>query len=179
LYALDELPKVPDLPGPKFVFAHILLPHKPFVFGPDGQFLELASPYSLNEDTATSNEVRYEVGYRWQVEYLNKRVAPVLQHIIANSAVPPIIIVQGDHGPTEKHSSRQARLTILNAYFLPGGGEKALYPSITPVNTFRVIFDTYFGSQLGLLNDASYYYDLYNATYELIPNESADCQKAE
>jgi hypothetical protein len=71
--------------------------------------------------------------------------------------------------------SRQARMTILNAYYLPGG-RKNTYPSITPVNSFRVIFDHYFG-QTGFVNDVSYYYDFQTATYELIPNGQVGCEK--
>jgi hypothetical protein len=37
LFSLDELPKIPDFRA-KVRFTHILLPHKPFVFGPEGQF---------------------------------------------------------------------------------------------------------------------------------------------
>jgi hypothetical protein len=46
-------------------------------------------------------------------------------------------------------------MKILNAYFLPGEGAAGLYPSITPVNTFRLIFDVYFGADLELLEDVS------------------------
>jgi hypothetical protein len=28
LYALKQLPKVPDIPGPKFVFVHLIIPHQ-------------------------------------------------------------------------------------------------------------------------------------------------------
>ena len=47
-------------------------------------------------------------------------------------------------------------LPILNAYHLPGDGIEALYPNISPVNTFRVIFNEYFGFNLPLLEDQSY-----------------------
>ena len=178
LYSLDELPKIPDIPGPKFVFTHLLLPHKPFLFGPTGQILEQKAPFTLTEETITDDREEYANGYRWQVEYLNKRLETILEGIIRNSEVPPIIIIQGDHGPSPNKSSPRARMTILNAYHLPGGGEKGLYPSISPVNSFRVVFDYYFGSQLGLLDDLSYYYDFRKNTIERIPNESVDCERS-
>lgn len=49
------------------------------------------------------------------------------------------------------------RMSILNAYHLPDGGDAALYDSITPVNTFRVIFNHYFGTNLALLEDRNYF----------------------
>src|SRR4030065_1037790 len=36
---LEALTKIPDSPEPKFVFAHLLLPHEPYVFDQDGRFL--------------------------------------------------------------------------------------------------------------------------------------------
>jgi hypothetical protein len=44
----------------------------------------------------------------------------------------------------------------LSAYHLPNGGKDRLYNTITPVNSFRLIFDRYFGTALGTLEDKSY-----------------------
>ncbi len=65
-------------------------------------------------------------------------------------------------------------MKILNAYFLPGESDGLLYPSISPVNTFRVILNLYFGGQYPLLEDISLfskYDDPYDFT--LIPYEPA------
>jgi hypothetical protein len=54
---------------------------------------------------------------------------------------------------------------------LPGDGQEQLYETITPVNTFRLIFDTYFNGDYGLLEDISYYSekgDQFN--FVVIPN---------
>ena len=50
-----------------------------------------------------------------------------------------------------------ARFGILNAYYLPNGGNDLLYESISPVNSFRVIFNSYFGANYEILEDRSYY----------------------
>ena len=47
------------------------------------------------------------------------------------------------------------RFDILNAYFFPDGDYSAMYPEISPVNTFRVVFDTYFSEEYPLLKDQS------------------------
>ncbi len=160
LYSLDELEKMPALPGPKFVFAHIVAPHWPHVFGPDGQ------PVHERPDSVE--------GYRNQVLFINKRILPILQGIIQRSNAPPIIIVQGDHGAVIEDPVR--RMSILNAYYLPGGSP-ALYPSISPVNSFRVIFNQVFDGAYPLLDDASYYsrYDK-PYLYQQIPDQRAGCQ---
>ena len=49
------------------------------------------------------------------------------------------------------------RMSILNAYFLPGVGPGVIYPAISPVNSFRVIFDQYFGTEFGFLEDMNFF----------------------
>ena len=84
----------------------------------------------------------------------------MVKKIIINSDVPVVIILQSDTGPGRVADYR--RMAILNAMYLPGEGNKSVYPSISPVNTFRLIFDSYFGGEFGLLEDKSYY-----STYQL------------
>jgi hypothetical protein len=59
------------------------------------------------------------------------------------------------------------RMTILNAYYLPSDGNNLLYDSITPVNTFRLIFDFYFDTNNGLLDDRCYF-STYGRPYDFI-----------
>ena len=83
---------------------------------------------------------------------------------------PPVIVIQGDHGPAP-FDVIERRMKILNVYYFPDNTE-GLYPTITPVNTFRLIFNKYFGQKYPVLEDRSLYsaYDVpYN--YEEIPND--------
>ncbi|HUG33188.1 MAG TPA: hypothetical protein VMJ90_00355, partial [Anaerolineales bacterium] len=48
-------------------------------------------------------------------------------------------------------------MSILNTYYVNEAAKKDLYPVITPVNTFHVIFNNYFGTSYPLLEDFSYY----------------------
>jgi hypothetical protein len=152
LYVLDRLEEVPTLPGPKFVFVHVTIPHPPFVVGPQGELNVVAPHYKGNESYYVEDE--YKVGYRNQLAFLNRRMPQVLKAILEKSAQPPIIIVQGDHGPRFVELDKQ--FGILNAYYFPKP-QPELYPSMTPVNNFRVIFNTYFGTSLPLLPDKSYF----------------------
>jgi hypothetical protein len=63
-------------------------------------------------------------------------------------------------------------MPILNAYFFPGKQAKdLLYPTISPVNTFRVVLNSYFGERLPLLDDKSYYAPSEETeAYTLVPN---------
>jgi hypothetical protein len=150
LFALDKLDKLSYIPGPKLVFVHLVIPHPPYVFGPTGGPVESA-------DVGTTKTQEGASHYRDQVIYINSRMMEIVPKIIASSSIPPIIVIQGDHGPTVASSPR-SRMSNLNAYFLPGAN-RSLYPAITPVNTFRVIFNEYFGQNLELLDDVSLYSD--------------------
>ena len=49
------------------------------------------------------------------------------------------------------------RMSILNAYYFPGGRYEKLYEGISPVNSFRVVLNTFFGARLELLPDKSFF----------------------
>jgi hypothetical protein len=159
LYTFDELEQVASTDGPKLVFAHILAPHEPFVFGADGQQVVRRTPFTLNHDPETTDPNEYARGYTNQLTYINQRAEQAIQAILANSSTPPIIILQGDHGPLFRATSPNARMTNLVAIYLPPGAEPSsqLYDSITPVNIFRLILDSKFGASLGQIEDTSYF----------------------
>ena len=150
LYILDQLPRIPFSPGPKFIFVHIMIPHPPFIFLPNGDLQVNTSYYRFTDLWATIDETM-KAGYLNEAQFLNNRIPEILRAIITKSNVPPIIVLMGDHGPTFID-----RYLNLNAFLLPDAGKQALYSSITPVNSFRVIFDTVYGTNFGLLPDVSY-----------------------
>lgn len=165
LLVLETLPELPRAPGPKFVFAHLIIPHPPFVFGPNGEEVDAAQ--YLNAEGKYTFE-KYAEGYTAALTFLNAQLESILARLIAESDTPPIIIVQGDHGPWLQ--AKERAFDILNAYYLPGH-QDVLYPSISPVNSFRVVFNTYFGARFPLLPDYSYASPvpkIYNFTF--IPN---------
>ena len=49
------------------------------------------------------------------------------------------------------------RLGILNAIYFYDQVYEYLYPQISPVNTFRVVFSQYFGYDIPLLKDEHFY----------------------
>jgi hypothetical protein len=150
-FTLNELPKiVTSIPGPKFVYAHIMAPHTPYIFLPDGS-LNADSRFYNSEKGEPSNPKLHPEGYINNVKYLNSRMTGILSDIIKNSKVPPIIVLQGDHG----FVLEERRFNNLMAFYFPNGGNASLYPTITPVNTFRLISNLYFGTNMKLRNDVS------------------------
>jgi len=172
-YEFDKLSTLPSIREPIYVFAHFLVPHEPPVFDENGNFLtpEKASQRSDRENFVT------------QIIFINKKMKALINKLQSDSDPKPIIVVQSDEGPYpqnrkitfngfdwEHATNAQIRekMGILNAYYLPDVNENALYPSITPVNSFRVIFNLYFGTELQLLPDESYVFSDAHHIYKFI-----------
>ena len=152
---------------PVFVFMHILSPHDPFVFGPNGEEVDYKYTFGPTTEMAglvSSEEIK---AYRDQVIYLSKILQQTIDKLTENSDNPPIIILQSDTGPdisfadTTKEGHGVGRMSIFNAYYFPDEKYDLLYHDITPVNSFRVVFDSQFQTNNGLLNDK-----LFFSTYE-------------
>ena len=61
-------------------------------------------------------------------------------------------------------------MAILNAILLPSHGQESVYPTISPVNIFRLVFKRYFGADLELLQDKSVW-STWQHPYRFIPFE--------
>jgi len=131
LYEFDKLANLPDYQQPVFVFSHIYAPHGPFVIDRYGNPVE--------EGKGT---------YLGQLIFVNQKVEALVDKLLLHDPLP-IIILQGDHGPPKEDSGEK----ILNAYFLPRKDAHSLYETISPVNSFRIIFNLYFNADYELLED--------------------------
>lgn len=158
----EAVAKVPELPGPHFVFAYFYGLHPPFVFGPKGEDI---SAYQAVE--ASKDKVKWKKLYLSQLSFYNSQIEKLIDQILSKSRISPIIVLQADHGVQFEECSRenfkeciQERMRNLNAYYLPNKGADILYDSITPVNSFRLIFKHYFGVKINLLEDYCYYSEI-------------------
>ena len=147
----NSMQDVAKMQGPKFVYVHLILPHPPFVFGPDGEYTDPADFWNEKKLYPAN---KFKVGYTNQLTFVNGKMLEVIDTILSESKTPPIIILQGDHGPWLQPNPQH--FFILNAYYLPGH-EAELYPTISPVNSFRLIFNDYFGGKYDMLKDITYY----------------------
>jgi hypothetical protein len=146
-FILSTLPDLANDPAPKFVFAHILIPHWPYVFLPDGAIRSDLTYYS-DKDLPPSLR---DPGYLDAVQFINEQMLTILKRIIDESPTPPAIVVMGDHGLSDDN-----RIQIFTAIYLHEREGSPLYPTITPVNYFRVVFNSIFNTDLSLLPDISY-----------------------
>jgi len=171
LYAFERLPDAARLRPPVFVFCHVVAPHPPFIFGPNGEKVNSKDFYTFIEGSPSGNVDEQKVredfieGYCNQLAFVTLKTRETVDRILARSSRPPVIILQGDHGPgsfrnwDELDPGQLAeRMAILNAYTLPQASSgPAWYDSISPVNTFRMVLDRVFGETLPLLPDKSWF----------------------
>jgi hypothetical protein len=147
----NSIDNITQMPGPTFAYLHLISPHPPFVFDPNGN---PTYPPDFWNDQRMYPGPLYQKGYLNQAQFLNKKMLQAVDTILAESDVPPVIIIQGDHGPWLQPNDK--RMWILAALYLPGHNDQ-LYPKITPVNFFRLVFNSYFGGKYELLRDVSYF----------------------
>jgi hypothetical protein len=164
VFGFQKLEDLATAPGPKFVLAHFLVPHDPYVFTEDGKRLTPQARDGLTRKQA----------FLGQAMYVNHRLEEVARKLLSGpEATRPIVIIQTDEGPnppafdddaesftwtTASQEDLEIKYPILNALYLPGVTDVKIDPGITTVNTFRLLFSTYFGADLPLLPDRLYIY---------------------
>jgi len=167
-FAFEQLGKLPEeFQSPIFVFVHIISPHAPFIFDENGSPLTPDYPFTFSDDRYfLSPPSKYRSGYLAQMKYINKKTIETIDAILENSPLPPVIILQGDHGSgvyIDYHSADNSclyeRFSILNAYHLPGVDPDSIPTDIEPVNTFRMVFNRYFSTNLEYLPNQQFFSD--------------------
>jgi len=158
LNTFKGLADVNEIEGKKFIFSHIVCPHPPYLFDREGNAVP-AADFDMNNWGPEQKEY-----YLNQLIYVNKEIKNLVGEILAGSESPPVIILQADHGP--RNTFMEGRyptddmfkegLRILYAIYIPESKYDLLYDTITPANTFRVIFNTCFGEDYELLEDVNY-----------------------
>jgi hypothetical protein len=168
--AFEDLAAIPSDPAPTFTFAHLLVPHPPFMFAADGGLI----PY--HDDLAAEFEREPYVN---QLRFINSKVVELVDQLLMASPREPVIIIQGDHGPaaflTDTASREQIyweRHAILNAMLVPGDLRRDVYDSISPVNTFRLLLKGLFRDELDLLPDRAFYSWYFNGNHAAVEGDS-------
>jgi len=156
LCIFDELPKLTDrTEKPIFVFAHVIIPHPPYIFDEEGNLPKIDS-LSLTEGWGD------RTGYLGQLQFANLKIKEVVHEILSKDK-SSIIIIQSDHGPRaidwENPDKNMINMVfgIFNAYHFPNGGNEQIYDKISPINSFRILFNYYFDENYEILEDESFF----------------------
>jgi len=181
LCGFSELTKMAENnESPKFVIAHLMIPHRPDVFGPNGEPI-LARLLILEDvDKYWNPEL-----YLGQLKFTNLKLTEIISKL-TDTNDPPIIIIQSDHGmrglqiqDTYEYELMLRDFNIFKAYYFPGIGQNIEFEKTTSVNSFRVLFNLYFGYEYDLLEDKIYFspwnklYEFTDITEILIKNNTA------
>lgn len=154
LSQLKELSQ--DSTEKKFVFAHLLCPHRPIVFDREG--------HDLTQDAAALAEKDpHHKYYLNQAYFISHAILDVVKGIVINAKKPPIICIVSDHGKFPPGSGGKGKRTLpldelswrfsnFIALYLPNY-EKPLPAIFTPVNALRLILSEYYGYDLPQLDN--------------------------
>jgi len=154
--SFDALIQTPtDFEKPTYVFAHLYVPHPPFLFGPNG---ENVTP-DHNEISGLQSWENPE-GYVNQLIYATSEVSRVIENIILQDP-SAIIIVQGDTGTYTgiSHSSEKIFDDVYQAHSILYAiriSENVDLQETNPVNTYRIVFNHLFNSNYDYLETSNF-----------------------
>ncbi len=150
---------------PRFVYAHFMIPRSSVyqddcttVAVLDGMMHVQKLP---RHDPALMHQRKLR--YVNDIKCVNPSALDLVDVILADDA-DPIIIIQSDHGTTFLHDwsspewpgdEFRERYGILNAIRLPEQCRRLIYPTMTPVNTFRIVLACIEGRPPQLVDDKS------------------------
>lgn len=179
LAQFEHLREAADRPGLDFVFAHILLPHPPYVFNADGSRVTDAQ-----RDTRTVDEQYVE-----QVRFTNATVLDLVDRL--QSGPPderPIVVIAADEGPFPERYRRDEegfrwlearpdellrKFSILTAINVPGADEAGLEAAgfsdtLTAANLFRVVFNAAFDAGLPMVDAGNWVFVDQRHLYDMV-----------
>ena len=146
---IQEIKEISDHTGraePQFTYGHFMIAHEPNVFDSSGRFAPQQQNSSGPEIFRT---------YTTEIIYANKVMRELVSNIFEKNK-RAIIIIAGDHGYKEFNSDKMKSYAYPNffAAYFPDKNYSDLSDQMTPVNTFRIIFNKFFNQNLSLLKDS-------------------------
>lgn len=165
LNTFEKLSNLSKTKTPKFVFAHVLPPHPPFIFDKNGNKID-ESIIIDNNWTETEKKL-----YLDQLIFVTKKIRFIINNILNNSN-NSVIIIQSDHGPAflanwenPSNDFLRERLLNINAIKVPDKYKSKLTEPKSIVNTFPSVFNAIFNDSIDKIEDKVYfsnYSDPYN-----------------
>ncbi len=193
-----------DKPGGRFIFAHILVPHDPFVFNADG---------SISKDPGTDSAGQpVKQKYVEQTKFINAQMQQLLANINKQSGGQAVVVLNSDEGPypqflndtflkpqvsdnnaadaiNKNEDMRQwsddwlkMKFGILQAVHIPRATDEDL-AHLSSVNAFRIVLNRYAGTKLdylpqchfGLSNGGQNTYNYADLTQKFETNPDPAC----
>ena len=142
-----------------------MIPHFPLIFGPNGESVTPGkSLLTMNHPEYTDSNWNVKQQFVKQLQFANKKSMELVDEILKNEK-ESIIIIQSDHGsgfginlqdPVDDDIIQ--KLSNFNAIYFPNEKQRGmLTDDRTSVNTFRLVFNSQFGSDYEILEDKIYW----------------------
>ena len=153
------------------------MPHTPYIFSADGEPLDPARKSNLGSSDDIDSYINY-------LKFTNKKIGKLVEQLLETDELP-IIIIQSDHGsgfgldwenPTD--DMLRQKMSNFQAIYFPNGDNDLVSKATTPVNVFRVLFNSYFNENYAILSDKIFWntwtkpYDFKDITDLLIVKKS-------
>jgi len=156
LNKLNVLKQIEKPQKPTFAYFHILCPHSPYIFKPDGSTVTYLE-HLLRLAKFSFNPSIFDGAYLDQVKFIGNQIIQIASQLRTKDP-DGIIIIMADHGLFLPHSAKYEKsiridssLGILFAIYTPPG--IVIPEKITPVNLFRYLFNNLFDDKLEILPD--------------------------
>jgi hypothetical protein len=148
---------------PRFVFAHLALPHLPPAYGPEGQEVDgwPCFPAGCDQDTLGWNQPMADriAAMRDQVRWADERLLQTVAAIQANSPRPPVILVLSDHG--SRYDPADHAEMFRSMFIASTPGHPGLFgPSPRLVNLMPTLLNAYLGTSISMAHDRTHYIDI-------------------
>jgi hypothetical protein len=148
---LDSLSKFMPGTEPDMLYLHFEMPHFPYFFDAKGKEYP-------DEEVYTDSMITDRKKFSGYIDYANGKAEEIISKILAVSDSNAVIIVQSDHCIADLDWTRKDdAFRNFSAFYFPDKKYDQLYGGLSNVNTFRLILNKYFGQQLPLLPDKSYF----------------------
>jgi len=139
-----QITRLFDIRSPKFVYAHMMLPHTPFIFDKDGNAI----------DSKDKANYRDKSIYLEQLIFTTRKAEETVEALLKQypESNPPIIIIQSDHGfrylhdGVEEYMPKNESYKVLNAFLLPGYDYTTIEDDIPPIEVLPLIIEHYINS---------------------------------
>jgi len=143
-FTANKIGQLSEVPSPKFVYVHLMLPHNPFMFDAKGNPVD---------NRFYQNWSYYPDQYKFTISIIEKIINNILQN--SDPKRPPVIIIQSDHGARMGGIILEGfpddyKTNIMNIMYLPGFDISQLPQDMNPINTFPIIFNHLFSANIPL-----------------------------
>lgn len=134
--------------GPVFMYAHLMMPHGPFLRDSSGMIRNIGEAYS------ESNKGQNIEAYFQYLKYCNKVILKMIDSVQLRNP-EAIIVVTSDHGLRNAKVGNRKLSEFNNflAVYSPGEGVSKVPDSVCTVNVFRLLLNKHFEQNLPMLEN--------------------------